>query len=193
MPFAVLALLAALLSSSAQAADSGTVFLGVGAFFQNSMKTTTSPTASKSLLGTMYVPELSVSAQLGDASGYFYPTIGYTFLGKTGADGIKKRILTVSVPYAFPIWESVDLKLGIGAMLYRVGGAGEARVLNSGASTSTFYQPGTTQTSRALFLTTGLGFALSSDVRFDFDLIVTGALSSRRALNLAARFGIGVF
>ena len=175
------------------ASDHKSVYVGAGIFCQNMLKTTTSTLGKANIFGTVYAPELSLSTRLSLGSSYLFPTIGYTVIAKTESDGVKKRLLTMTLPYAFPLESALDFKLGPGWMIYSISGDGSAVTLLNGVSSSTFYEPGSTQASSVFYLDFGFGSSFNDRIRFDLDAIVPGLLSSRRSLNVAARLSLGLF
>ena len=186
-----LALILTFFISSATRAE--TIFLGAGVLFQNFHKTTSSSDSSTSLFGQVYVPEVSLAARVNFFSILkIMPTLGYTVISKVESDSIQKHILTLGFPLIFNSG-SIDFKLGPGLMMYSLSSDGAVETLNNGTSTAQFYHPNGSHTSRMIYLDIGAGLELPQSLRLDLDLLVTGALSSRRAIDAVVKISKGIF
>ncbi len=178
--------------SNANSADNHSVYLGAGVFFQNMMKVTSSSDASKSTLGQLYIPALSLAYSTTLFSTHFMPILAYTPLAKTESDSVKKHVLLFGLPLIFSNG-AIDFKAGPGLMLYSVGGSGGTEDLSNGASTATFYLPGTSHTSKSIYLDLGVGYSYSDACRIDADILIPGMMGSRRSLNLIVQISRGIF
>jgi hypothetical protein len=181
--------LAVSLTNIAHAADKEkNLYLGVGTLFYNMSRVSTTETASKGLLGTVFIPTLGVTGDFWLIS----PNLSYTVLGKTDPDGPKTHILTLSVPFKYSLGP-VFLKGGPGILFDMLSGPGGTAVLNNGTSTATFTLPSGSTTSRILFIDLGAGVPFYDIFRWDLDLFMTGALSSKRAVSILTQVSVGVF
>lgn len=178
-----LTLLATLLGPTpAHAVVSSTysLFGRVGLMQDNFMRVSTADSGSKGIIaGPM--PALGLSYRIGS----FMPGVSYTILGRSAAsDTSKAKILAFDLPYIWSFFDSFELKTGAGLMMKSISGDGGTVQLNNGNSTSSFARPGRSVTSTTAFLHLGAGLPYSDAVRFDMDLWVSGAFSSRRAFTL---------
>jgi hypothetical protein len=161
-------------------------YLGLGLFFQNVTRVSSSPTAAPSLLGEAYFPELLLGYRLPR----LFPTFGWTVLGKAANDGqMRRSLMRLDLPYLFPAGpDQVQAKAGLGFLFQRLHGPASVESLRNGPIVSDFYVPGGTRSSRLLYLSGGAAFGRGR-WRFDLDLLATGLLSSRRAFHLSLRSG----
>ena len=168
------------------------LYLGTGTFFYNMGKVTSSDDASTSLLGQFYIPlNLSMRIPLSTATSLI-PNVTYTPIGSTAADSVTKKILSFGMN-AMMNTHILDLKGGLGLLTYSISGTGGTVTRNNGASTATFYLPGSTQSSSSIFIDLGVGTSFGSDFRLDLDFIGVSMLSTRRAISTALLLSKGIF
>lgn len=167
-------------------------YLGTGALFYNMGKVTSSNTASTSMLGQFYIP-LTLSAKIPFTDSLaIMPVVGYTPLGAKAADSVSKKILNFGVNCAFESSPVIDLKGGLGYMVYSISGDGSAVTRSNGTSTATFYLPGSTKSSKNIYLDLGIAYRFNG-FRIDIDAIALDAFSARRAISGLFTFSMGVF
>jgi len=176
-------------------ASSGkTLYVGTGVFLQNMLTTTATPESSANVVGQMNLPQVSLMADFRGSSGFgLAPSVALTPVAMSGGNGVKKSMLLASLPLAWSMGQTASFKFGPGLLQYSVSGDGGTTELNNGTGTSTFYLPGSTKTSKIFVLNVGMGFDLFRNLRFDFDAVVPGILSSKRALNLMATAQLGIW
>lgn len=174
-------------------AASKTFYLGSGALFYNMSKVTSTDTADISLIGQIYIP-LTLTANFSMGTGAHLETvIGYTPLGVTAADSVKKTIITLGSRYAQHLSPIFDFKGGLGVLFYSISGDGSTVTRNNGGSTATFYLPGSSQTSKSVYLDVGFGYLIGNDFKIDLDAMVVGAFSDRRAISSILTVSKGIF
>lgn len=168
-------------SSGGGAASTGP-YLGIGGVAYNMARFGANPTGSKTLLGKVY-PELHFALRLGVGPIVFAPTVGYTPLGKEGADSAKSKLLILTAPVSFsPIFDSLDFKLGPGVIWYTVDGPQSVpttKTLPNGTTTAEFVLPDRSATTRSFVLAAGVGYALG-DFRADLDVLASNAFNGPR-------------
>lgn len=161
------------------------VYLGAGFFFQNALKVASGESAARSLLGEAYFPEIV----MGYRFARWFPAVGYTPFGSQSGEGNKKRMLVrVQAPYTLDLGDNWEAKGGPGLLIQRIYGKGGFTELGNGGNTKEYYTPGDTRTLRLLYLAAGAAY-LNENWRYDLDFIVTGLLSSRRAVSLSLGAG----
>jgi hypothetical protein len=169
----------------ANAAEINRPYAGLGIFHQNIGKVTDDATAAPSYLGETYFPELV----FGWRFERFLPTLGWTILGRKTNDGEKRHsVMRLELPYLFPLFSGIQPKAGMGLMLYQIYGEGSTVTLRNGGSTSNFYVPGGSRTSKIFYAALGGGFE-HGNLRADVDLLISGLLTTRRAFHLSLRGG----
>lgn len=178
-----LALLATLLGPSpahAVIASTYSLFGRVGFMQDNFMRVSTADSGSKGIIGGP-LPAIGLSYRIGS----FMPGVSYTILGRSAAsDTSKAKLLAFDLPYIWSFFDSFEFKTGVGLIMKTISGEGGTVQLNNGNSTSNFARPGRSVTSTTGFLHLGAGFPSTNALRFDMDLWVSGAFSSRRAFTL---------
>lgn len=190
----VIAVATSFYAQSSVAGQNKKVYLGTGALFQNMISTTSAADASKSMTGTVYAPHLGLQGDFHGPSGFgLAPTVFYTPLTKTGANGVKKSLLVAALPARWAFGGLAVLRAGPGLMIYSVSGDGGSVDLNNGTGTATFYLPATKSSAKVITVNLGVGIEFGRLARLDVDLIVPGILSSSRAYNLATALNFGVW
>ncbi|RYZ99270.1 MAG: hypothetical protein EOP11_19685 [Proteobacteria bacterium] len=179
-------LLPALGPGIARAESTQGFYAGAGLLSMNLLKSATGEKASRSLFGDTYFPEITFGYRFGD----WFPLIGYSLFGKANPEGSKRRgTLRVQVPYVFSTDESaLEWKAGLGFLVHRFYGAGGPAELGNGVGRQTYYVPEDGSNARLLYLVGGLGLK-AERIRYDFDLIISGVLSARRAFHFSAGAG----
>jgi hypothetical protein len=169
-------------------AESNRPYLGLGTFFQNMLKITNQPKGSATFLGESYFPELVVGYRME----HFFPSFGWTILGNKSNDGSKKRgILRLNLPYLIGRHDRFEFKGGAGLLFYRIYGDASTVSIRNGASGTgytDFYVPGESRSSQIFYVSGGAGYVYEK-WRTDLDILISGPLSRKRALNLAIRGG----
>lgn len=174
-------------AQSAEGDTTGHLYAGAAFFFENMLKVSTGGSGNRSLLGTAYFPELLVGYRFGS----WFPVLGITLFGSESGEGNKRSgVIRLQMPYVFPRPEDSawEWKLGPGLLLHRIYGEGGITKLGNGAGTKNYYTPEENRMLRLWYLTGGAAY-LHEQWRYDFDLIVTGLLSTRRAFSFG--FGVG--
>jgi hypothetical protein len=169
-------------------------YIGADAFLHNAFgEASTSPTGEKGKFGTLY-PALFASLRIGGGSWQIIPGVLYTPLGKSDADGGSTRKLYAGSVAASRRFGIFDLRLGSGLLFYSIRGKGGTIDLDNGSagSTTTFYHPDASSTSRNFFGSLGLGFELGR-WRLDLDAWMSAPLTSRRATSGIVGVSYGVF
>lgn len=171
----------------------GSVFVGSGVISQYSKRTAANSTGGTTLLATNAL-DLLVQGRfaLGSTGWGWSPTFSLTPISKSGANaGETSRLMTLDLRALWEPGSGFDLHFGPGLLFQTLSGSGGTVVLNNGTSTSTFGLPSGSVTTRIFYFDLGLGFQIVEWIRLDLDALVSGILSSRRAvsptLNLSMR------
>lgn len=173
-----------------ETADRG-LYLGAGGIAYNMSRFGQSATGETSTLGDVY-PAFSLGMPLDLSIFRVSPMAAYTLFGKTNADATKTRVLAVTLPMAIGASPTVDIKAGPGVIWFTSSGPGGSVTMPNGTSTSNYYLPSDSRSSRLYVLTAGL--ALKSErYRVDLDGLVSDPFTSRRAVNLALLFSYAIF
>lgn len=177
----------ALLASSPAFALGGSEkrgYVGAGVFSMNAYKVAGTSSGTLSPLGRIFIP-VSVAYK----TSLWMPTLRFTPLGVSDLDGSSSNRI---VELAFPFLMGDTFKIGPGLFGYWMKGASGALTLGNGGSTSPFYRPNRSAFSTNWSVIVGLGKDLGT-VRWDLDMVVTSALSTRRAFNLASTLSFPLF
>lgn len=176
----VTACIAASWAVNAAAAESSVLSVGAGAIAYSTLKTAGTPEGNAKTFGEVY-PTLSLGWRIDS----FDVTAAYTVFGKTAQDdAATKKILFTSVTYALLKDDSFRLRAGTGLLFYSIAGKGGSVTLQNGGSTSTFYRPSETKTSRLFHLNAGSDYRLTEEIKVHGDLILVGPLTEKRTLSL---------
>jgi hypothetical protein len=163
-------------NSRASAIESGSLYLGVGAFSHGLFKITKQVSGTTSLLGTEYFPFTIGTAFELSSDVHFAPYLGHTIFGRTPDGGGSKHTYTIlSLPLVYTISESIGLEgsAGLALLNYRIEGGGGVKTLNNGSGTAVFASPGGTQDSKTAAVTFG-GAISQSSLRASLDFFVEG-------------------
>lgn len=168
-------------------------YLGAGATFLNMGKTTSSDDASTSLTGQLFIP-LTLSMHLNiNPTMNLVPYASYTPLAVTSADSISKRMLSVGFNLSFKNSGKYQYKTGLGLLQYMISGDGSAVTRSNGTGTATFYLPGTTSSSKSIFIDLGVAYQFHESLKLDIDAMVLSALSSARSFSTTVSISKGLF
>lgn len=168
-----------------------TFYFGVGAFSHYFQKVAVNEDGSRGLLGDIS-PLVNANIEFGIWDAFrFRPGLAWTFIPKRPDNSAKSSHFIFSIPAIFE-FSGLELKAGLGLLLNRISGEGGNVVLNNGSSMATFSRPSGSSTASNFFASLGVGVHLADSVRFDFDLILPGLLSTRRSLGVVAALNIGV-
>ncbi|RZA07793.1 MAG: hypothetical protein EOP11_06715 [Proteobacteria bacterium] len=178
--------LLAMAPAGARAESARGFYAGGGFFSANLAKIAAGESGSRSIIGDVYFPEIS----LGYRFGAWFPLFGYSLFGKSFPESTKRRgILRLQVPYVFSRDDSPwEWKAGLGCLIHRIYGDGGATDLANGSNRQTYYVPGEGSNARILYAVGGAGYQ-AGRLRYDLDLMFSGVLSTRRAFHLAAGAG----
>ena len=168
-------------------------YLGAGATFLNMGKTTSSDDASSSLTGQLFLP-LTLSMHLNlNPTMNLVPYASYTPLAVTAADSVSKRMLSVGFNLSFKNSGKYQYKTGLGLLQYMISGDGSAVSRSNGTGTATFYLPGTTSSSRSIFIDLGIAYQFHESLKLDIDGMVLSALSTSRSFSTTVSVSKGFF
>ena len=167
------------------------LYLGVGLMAYSMSRFSEDASGGHSILGRKYW-DLGLSLQLDTGLIRILPTLAYTLLGRTTDDQNSSRLLTFTVPGLIGLTESVDLKFGPGVLWYSQGGSGGRVTLPNGSSTRDYHAADRSYVTRLFLLDLGAAYRVS-DFKFDFDVLVVDAFTSRRAINGAFHVGYAIF
>ncbi len=181
-----------LLTHVSFAASSGH-FAGVSFLNQGLMKNTKSPQGGLSTLGETYYP-IHYGYQWAISSSFdFAPSISYTFLSRSGVDGISAKYLMIMLPLVLPAArDSLTWSFGPVISQYSVSGDGGIKTLNNGTGTANFASPQGNSNAKTLMVMGAVETRLD-DIRYQAALMLETPLSSRRnyyvQLSLSYFFG----
>jgi hypothetical protein len=120
---------------------------------------------------------------------FFQPSLTYTVPGRLLNDGAGRvNIWALALPFSGNL-SVFEFKVGPGILFYQYKGAGGTEDLPNGGTTTTYYRPSDSVTSKVTFLDLGLGAAIGEKFRLDVDLYINGLLSLRRDFSLVAQAG----
>jgi hypothetical protein len=174
-------------------ANAKRLYLGAGATFFNMGKTTSSSDGATSLPGQIYLP-LTLSLQLGISSRFeLLPFVSYTPLAVTASDSISKRMLTTGLNLSFRNSGKYRVKGGLGLLDYQISGDGSSVTRSNGTGTSTFYLPGTSVSSKSIFVDVGLTYHFHDSLKLDLDAMILSAFSTARSVSTTLSISKGVF
>ncbi|MGK5082679.1 hypothetical protein WDW37_05180 [Bdellovibrionota bacterium FG-1] len=181
-------------------------FVGGGVLAHNLGQYSTQPSGMTSLVSSVF-PELVLSAWLPVDEGPWslspflaltpgIPFTGATVFAHTTADGGEKtQLLRLAVraqrDLGLEPW-SVGLFGGLGVLAWTIRGMGGTIELNNGNSKSIFGLPSETSTSRVFYGELGVGVQRWR-FRWESSILMTGALSPRRAVSVTTQLSFGVF
>ena len=168
--------------------------LGHNAFYRVSQQSD----GSKTLLGTVYLPQAGVTLRWCVETLCFLPRASYSLLslrtlGLTDSNEQAFSSVLLSAGYvsveASPFF---DIHAGPGLMSYTIQGKGGSSTLKNGTTEDRFANPGRTVTTQSFFL--GAGFGVHVDrIRVDLDFILGAPFSSTRATwNVLMSMGLGI-
>lgn len=180
------------LLNSTQSARS--LFFGMGLLTYRFGELSEDPTGARSMISAIY-PEISLGGRFYLSEHWrLAPRVHYTFPGRSIVDDTATAsIIYFSIPFIKDFY-TLDLKFGMGLLLYRISGEGGTVELNNGNSTSTFGKPGLSSTSNLFTLEIGVGRLIYEQLRFDMDLFATTPVdASRRSLGMRAGVSYGIF
>lgn len=121
------------------------------------------------------------------------PSVHYTVFGRESYDraaSVHQLIFSFPAAYEHLEW---DFKFGPGLKFQFISGNGGLVRQNNGVSSLDFYRPNRSSTAILFYWDLGVGYQINDELRADFDFIVTGALSSRRAFQGLFQIGYGIF
>ncbi len=168
------------------------LYLGAGAASYNMGKVTSSSDASTSLMGELYLP-LTLS--------YLFPvkptwsleaSLSMTPLSVKTTDSIAKTFVMGSLTQVFKKSFFWDLKSGVGLLNYSITGPGGSIQRSNGTGTATFYYPGSSTSSKSLFLDFGVVYHWVRDIRIDFDALILSPISTRRSFSTLLTISKGI-
>jgi hypothetical protein len=166
------------------------LWAGVGALNQNTARYSSSPTGTSSPFSSLYA-EVYVAARLGGAEWAFSPLLTYTPLGHSSSDGSVSNLMRVGLR-GVKSFGPFELLVGVGDLLYWVGGSGGTVVLNNGTASSSFGVPASKSLTSQFYIDAGAGMIFLNRFRFDANINMVDLLSSaRRSVNGVASIGIG--
>lgn len=181
-----LAIVFCLPSSTVAAESKEGIYASAGLFFQNMLKVSSGPTASRSTVGETFLPDFVFGYRVDR----WFPTLGLTIPGNKGNDGeMKRTILRIDLPYLFPTSNELEWKAGLGYMIYQLKSDGATVSLRNGSSFSNFYVPAGTQSGSQFYLMGGAAYVFNNGFRADVDLLLGGILTTKRNVNLSLRGG----
>lgn len=175
------------LPNSALAAESKEgIYASAGLFFQNMLKVSSGPTASRSTFGETFLPDFVFGYRVDR----WFPTLGLTIPGNKGNDGeVRRTILRIDLPYLFPTSKELEWKAGLGYMVYQLKSDGATVSLRNGSTFSNFYVPAGTQSGSQFYVMGGAAYVFDKGFRADLDLLLGGILTTKRNVNLSLRGG----
>lgn len=174
------------------------VYLGAGAFAHN-LGQYSRDTAGSTQFLTAVFQEFSITARFPFATrpaASFLPVLAFTPFGRQSPDGNQtSRVLRLSARAAYA-WvldgAAIEPFAGVGLLSWVVSGSGGTVSLNNGNATTDFGLPDDSSMSRVFHGEAGIGVQVGN-FRWDNALLVSGWLSSRRALSFSSQIGFRVF
>ena len=150
----------------------------VGGFVPALLKAATTSTGSAGF-GNGPFPTLGIMKSIGS----FELNFDATILGRSGTDdAYSGRWLLLQFPY---VWKAgLDFRLGPLIAGEMISGAGGNIVLNNGGGTATFSKPGALRFALLVGLTGGIRVPIGDHFSLITDVMLTGALSTRRAVHI---------
>jgi hypothetical protein len=188
--FNLLLILLFLISNVARAEKR--LYLGAGTAAYNMGKVTSSSDASTSMLGELYLP-LTLS--------YVFPvqptwsleaSVSTTPLAVKTTDSISKKFVMGSLTQVFKRSLFWDLKSGVGLLSYSITGIGGSIQRSNGTGTATFYYPGSSTSSKNLFLDFGAVYHWIHDIRIEVDAMILSPISARRSFSTFLTISKGI-
>ncbi len=158
---------------------------GVGYYSQNTFyRVTTSPDASKNLMGTSIYPLVFKYDWSLYQDWFLSPTFTYTLMPRSSsANSAEVTIWHMILPFGTNLSSSSEITwdwfVGPGLINYEIKGAGGTKDLSNGTGTATFAVPGGSSKVRNFTFNIGGAFNYQNS-RVGLDLITEGFLSSEK-------------
>ena len=184
----------AALSSRAEAMFDGRWELVGGAMTVPLNQLTTSPDASKTLFGEMYLP-LGARYEIQTLDGWIMrpgllTTLLPLFPRRSPDQALTKDYIIFDFPLYFERSPTFAWKAGAGLYWYQMKGSGGKMTLDNGTGTAEFDLPSRTQTAKLFALDAGAAWTINEN-HLEIDLISFGFFSNqKRTFLLSVTFGV---
>ena len=163
--------------------------LGLGTLLTNMGAVSTQADQTAALFQEAHL-QLQAAGRFVMGELFFVPMITYTPLLSTDVDeSTSKHFLSVSTGIE-KYWDRISANFGPGVLIQTLDGTGGSTKLNNGTSTSTFYHPSSSTSTRTFFLQAGVGYSLNP-YRMDLFEWIGGPFGNRRTFNTVFSFSYG--